>query len=80
MFSNKQWVDPPFCPSEVNGNSALSDDVITGCLPEGCGSSTGPGQARALGAQSDTAKRRKCRTKQRKKAGHSRRCHRKKRR
>jgi acyl-homoserine-lactone acylase len=80
MFSNKQWVDPPFCPSEVNGNSALSDDVITGCLPEGCGSSTGQGQARVLGAQPDATKRRKCRTKQRKKAGHSRRCHRKKRR
>jgi acyl-homoserine-lactone acylase len=33
MFSNKQWVDPPFCASEVNGNPALSNDVIQGSLP-----------------------------------------------
>jgi acyl-homoserine-lactone acylase len=66
MFSNKQWVDPPFCASEVNGNPALTTDVIT--------------QGGAPGAPPSTAKRRKCRPKKKKKAGHSRRCHRKHRR
>jgi acyl-homoserine-lactone acylase len=33
MFSNKQWVDPPFCASEVNGDPSLSTDVIQGSPP-----------------------------------------------
>jgi acyl-homoserine-lactone acylase len=37
MFSRKEWVDPPFCPSEVEDDPSLSTDLIQGCLPEGCG-------------------------------------------
>ena len=36
-ISRKEWVDPPFCLSEVNGEPSLSTNVIRGCLPEGCG-------------------------------------------
>jgi Penicillin amidase len=28
MFSNKEWVDPPFCASEVNGGPSLTTEVI----------------------------------------------------
>jgi acyl-homoserine-lactone acylase len=30
MFSRKEWVDPPFCLSEVNGDPSLSTQVIRG--------------------------------------------------
>jgi acyl-homoserine-lactone acylase len=33
MFSRKEWVDPPFCLSEVNGDPSLSTDVIHGSMP-----------------------------------------------
>jgi acyl-homoserine-lactone acylase len=33
MFSNKQWVDPPFCPAEVNNDPSLTTQVIQGSLP-----------------------------------------------
>ena len=82
MFSNKEWVDPPFCASEVNGNPSLSTDVINGCLPEGCGPGAPLGsesQGGVLGTPSDT-KRRKCRGKKKASAAGSRRCHRKHRR
>jgi acyl-homoserine-lactone acylase len=83
MFSNKEWVDPPFCASEMNGNPSLSTDVINGCLPEGCGA--GPSQAapqsEVLGAPPVAAKRRKCKSRKKKSPAHSsRRCHRKKKR
>ena len=69
MFSNKQWVDPPFCPDEVNGNPNLSTETI----------SDGPPAGGALGASATATKRRKC--KRRKHHAHSsRRCHHKKRR
>ena len=63
MFSNKEWVDPPFCPSEVNGDPSLTTEVIQAPATAGA-----------------TAKRRKCRPKNKKKrsAVSSRRCHRKK--
>jgi acyl-homoserine-lactone acylase len=28
MFSKKEWVDPPFCLNEVNGDSSLSTQVV----------------------------------------------------
>ncbi|HEY7121863.1 MAG TPA: penicillin acylase family protein [Solirubrobacterales bacterium] len=28
MFSKKEWVDPPFCMNEVNGDSSLSTQVV----------------------------------------------------
>jgi acyl-homoserine-lactone acylase len=65
MFSNKQWVDPPFCASELNG---LPTRTITDeSPPSGVGAAT-------------ATKRRKCRPKHKKKAVHSRRCHRHKKR
>jgi acyl-homoserine-lactone acylase len=83
MFSNKQWVDPPFCASEVNGNPSLSTDVINGCLPEGCGPGAPSGSVPpggVLGTPPGT-KRRKCRSKKKASAaGSRRRCHRKHRR
>ena len=33
MFSRKEWVDPPFCLDEVNGDPALSTQVIQGSKP-----------------------------------------------
>ena len=30
MFSRKEWVDPPFCLSEVNGDPSLSTEVVQG--------------------------------------------------
>ena len=33
MFSKKEWVDPPFCASEVNSDPSLSTDVIQGAPP-----------------------------------------------
>src|SRR4051794_36327425 len=71
MVSHKQWVDPPFCPSELSG---LPSQVITdGADPDGAGPGTG-------GVGSATAtKRRKCKRKKHP-ARSSRRCHRKDRR
>jgi acyl-homoserine-lactone acylase len=37
MFSDKQWVDPPFCADEVAAAN-LVETTIQGCMPEGCGS------------------------------------------
>jgi acyl-homoserine-lactone acylase len=36
MFSNKEWVDPPFCQSELEGNPTLTPTQLEGCLPQGC--------------------------------------------
>jgi len=33
MFSRKEWVDPPFCLNEVNGDPSLSTQVIQGSTP-----------------------------------------------
>jgi acyl-homoserine-lactone acylase len=33
MFSNKQWVDPPFCPSELANDPSLTTQTIQGYLP-----------------------------------------------
>jgi hypothetical protein len=33
MFSNKQWVDPPFCPSELANDPSLTTQTIQGSLP-----------------------------------------------
>src|SRR3954454_3539308 len=65
MFSNKEWVDPPFCPSEVSG---LPSQVITdGAAQDGADPGTG-------GVGSATAtKRRKCKRKKHH-ARSSRRC------
>jgi len=71
MFSNKEWVDPPFCASEMDG---LPTQVISDATVD---------QPGAGGVAPSTAKkRRKCRPKKKKKhsASSSRRCHRKKRR
>jgi acyl-homoserine-lactone acylase len=43
MFSEKQWVNPPFCPDEVQNDPSLSTTVLQGCLPEGCGGDGGTG-------------------------------------
>ena len=91
MFSRKEWVDPPFCPSQMNNNPNLSSDQISGCMPEGCGDS-GPGQTTTadssasgdgstpqvgvLGAGPAAGARARC---PKKHARRSRRCHRKKR-
>jgi len=84
MFSNKEWVDPPFCASEVNDNPSLTTQVLDGCMPGGCGDvppgdTTGGGSATApqtgvLGAPPAAKKRRKCRAK--KHAAHSSKKHR----
>src|SRR3954447_18890298 len=34
MFSRKEWVDPPFCPSEVNDDPALTTEVVRGSVPK----------------------------------------------
>ena len=70
MFSNKEWVDPPFCASEMDG---LPTQVISDATVD---------QPGAGGVAPSTAKkRRKCRPKKKKhSASSSRRCHRKKRR
>jgi acyl-homoserine-lactone acylase len=33
MFSGKQWVDPPFCASEIDSDPSVSTTVIEGRLP-----------------------------------------------
>ncbi|MFL5907591.1 MAG: penicillin acylase family protein [Solirubrobacterales bacterium] len=33
MFSQKQWVDPPFCASELNSDPALTTQTIEGSMP-----------------------------------------------
>jgi acyl-homoserine-lactone acylase len=64
MFSRKEWVDPPFCLEEVNGDPALDTVVVQGSTP----------------TPTPTANRRKCRPKKKKSSAvSSRRCHRKKR-
>jgi len=70
MFSNKEWVDPPFCASEMDG---LPTQVISDATVD---------QPGAGGVAPSTAKkRRKCRPKKKEhSASSSRRCHRKKRR
>jgi acyl-homoserine-lactone acylase len=83
MFSNKDWIDPPFCLSEVNGNPALTNQVVTGCLPGGCGAGQAGGPAggpvvgtaglASGGVAGRTAGRRKCRPKR---SRSMRRCHR----
>jgi acyl-homoserine-lactone acylase len=81
MFSRKEWVDPPFCASEMDGNPNLTTQVLDGCMPEGCGSgpageppagTTGPGgtpsgspQGGVLGAPPAANHQRKCRSKRR---------------
>jgi acyl-homoserine-lactone acylase len=82
MFSNKEWVDPPFCESEVNDDPDLTTEVINGCLPEGCGVSQQAGpQVFGPASGTSTVKRRKCRPKKKKRSAvSSRRCHRKKKR
>jgi acyl-homoserine-lactone acylase len=42
MFSNKEWVDPDFCASEVENDSSLTSTVVSGCLPAGCGQAKPP--------------------------------------
>jgi acyl-homoserine-lactone acylase len=37
MFSNKEWVDPPFCPSELTDNPSLTTQVIQGSMPPTAG-------------------------------------------
>jgi hypothetical protein len=67
MFSNKQWVDPPFCQSELDG---LPGTVIT----------DEPAPAGGVGSTTAT-KRRKCRHKKhRARSSRRHRCHKKKRR
>jgi hypothetical protein len=76
MFSDKQWVDPPFCADEVSGDPDLSTEVIT----DGAAEPPAAGQGGNLGSGgSGTAKRRKCKRKKHH-ARSSRRCHHKKRR
>ncbi len=68
MFSDKQWVDPPFCPGEDAG---LPSQVITDAAADQPGSG-GVGSAVAK-------KRRKCKPRKKHRAHSSRRCHHKKR-
>ncbi len=68
MFSNKQWVDPPFCANEVAG---LPTQVIS----DGVADEPGAGGA----APATATKRRKCKPKRKHSAHSSRRCHRTKR-
>jgi hypothetical protein len=74
MFSKKQWVDPPFCASEVDNNPNLTNQVIQGCLPEGCGNSGGAGgpatnpNSGTLGAAVTKPRKKKCRAKAKKRA------------
>jgi acyl-homoserine-lactone acylase len=45
MFSDKQWVNPPFCESEVQaelGNPGWQSQTLTGCLPAGCAPAAAP--------------------------------------
>ena len=74
MFSKKQWVDPPFCASEVDNNPNLTNQVIQGCLPEGCGNSGGAGgpatspNSGTLGSAVTKPRKKKCRAKAKKRA------------
>jgi acyl-homoserine-lactone acylase len=36
MFSNKEWVDPDFCLTEVQNDPSLTPTEVQGCLPQGC--------------------------------------------
>jgi acyl-homoserine-lactone acylase len=64
MFSQKEWVDPPFCLSEVNGDPSLSTEVVQAPA--------------ALGTTAKRRKCRP--KKKKRSAVSSRRCHRKKKR
>jgi acyl-homoserine-lactone acylase len=79
MFSNKQWVDPPFCQSEVDNDPDLSTQVIADCPPGSCGQQADP-QVSGAGVAASTTKRRKCRAKMKHRHHRRhRRCHGKKR-
>jgi hypothetical protein len=67
MFSNKQWVDPPFCWDEVNGDPSLSTEEVQGTIPPPAGSP----------ASAVKGKKRKCRAKRKRAAASGRRCGRK---
>jgi acyl-homoserine-lactone acylase len=70
MFSNKQWVDPPFCMDQVENNPDLTTTDIEGCMPEGCGSKVGGAAGTpSTGAATPTnARRGKCHRKRHLKA------------
>lgn len=40
LFSDKVWVDPPFCEDEVQASNP-SKTLIQGCMPGGCGEGAG---------------------------------------
>jgi acyl-homoserine-lactone acylase len=65
MFSNKEWVDPPFCLSEVNGDPSLTTEVI---------------QAPATAGATAKRRKCRSKKKGKRSAVNSRRCHRKKKR
>jgi acyl-homoserine-lactone acylase len=71
MFSKKEWVDPPFCQSEVDNDPDLTTTDISGCMPEGCGDTPGGGTVGAApgaaGANPSKHRRGKCRGKRRSK-------------
>jgi acyl-homoserine-lactone acylase len=41
MFSRKEWVDPLFCQSEIDGNPDLTTTTIQGCLGGPCPATAG---------------------------------------
>jgi acyl-homoserine-lactone acylase len=96
MFSNKDWVDPPFCADQVNNDPSLTTQTLDGCMPGGCGDTTGtpgsgdtgPATGPVVGTAAvaeggiagQTAKGRNCRTKRGHAAAAGHRCQRKHRR
>src|SRR3954453_11138884 len=64
MFSNKQWVDPPFCAGELEGlpTKEIIEPAAGGAVP------------------ATANKRRKCKSRRKHRAHSARRCHRRKRR
>ena len=67
MFSNKEWVDPPFCEARCGRARAWSTTTISGCLPGGCGAGgrSGPDARRREAAPKKCKKRKKRKAKTR---------------
>ena len=77
MYSDKQWVDPAFCASEVGVGPGWSTTTISGCL-SGC-PAAGPGDTPGTTPAPKKAKPKKCKRKKRKGSGkRAKRCKKKK--
>jgi acyl-homoserine-lactone acylase len=58
MFSKKEWVDPPFCLNEVNGDPSLSTQVVQGSTAAAKRRKCRPKKKRSAGSARRCHKRR----------------------